>query len=338
MPEDFCEKVRALAETKARRLDVFVAAWLACSTKEAARRCARGEIRINGRVGAKGDPVPEGVEVEYRPEHPNDAPEIWLRKDMAPDLEIVYEDADILVLDKCAGVPTHPLRPGEGGTAADAAFRICEAVASASDDRREGGAGHRLDTGTSGLLAFAKHPVAWRKLRDDFLAARVGRTYLAIVEGQVTGNFRCESPIAHHPKDRKRMVVCPEVEPDAEAFVGDSSAPSQDPDAGYRARASKIRGRPQPATTIVEVLAANDAYAWIRAHALGGRRHQIRVHLAAEGFPLVGDALYGASEVTERNGHALHAAELRIPGKPHLTRAWPADFEALLKRCGLPLA
>lgn len=338
MPEDFCERVRASAETKARRLDVFVADWLRCSTKEAARRCARGEIRIHGRVGAKGDPVPEGAEVEYRPARSKSSAATWLRKDAAPDVEIVYEDDDLLVLHKPAGIPTHPLAPGEGNTAADAAFRACEGVATASDDPREGGAGHRLDTGTSGLLAFAKSPVAWRWLREEFLAGRVGRTYLAIVEGQVPANFRCEAPIAHHPKDRKRMVVCTTSAPDEGDSEGDSSGAAQPPYAGHRARAAKFRGHPQAATTIVEVLASNAAYSCVRAIARGGRRHQVRVHLAAEGFPLVGDVLYGAATNPGRDGHALHASELRVPGKPALRCAAPEDFAAMLERCGLRVA
>ena len=335
MSTDICESVRASADTKARRLDVFVAQWLGCSTKEAARRCARGEIRLDGQRGAKGDPVSEGAHVEYRPVMDSRGAARWLRTDTAPELHLVYEDDDILVLNKSAGIPTHPLKPGEGGTAADAAFRICEAVATASEDHREGGAGHRLDTGTSGLLAFAKSPAAWRSLRAAFIAGRVKRTYLAIVEGRVTGPFRCDAPIAHHPKDRKRMVTCPAGTLDAGRLQDDSLAFSDAPPVGHRARALRFRGRPQEASTIIEVLAAGEAYSLVRASALGGRRHQVRVHLAAEGYPLVGDTLYGAADTPERDGHALHAAELCIPGKPALRCDAPADFEDMLQRRSL---
>lgn len=336
MSEEECERVTAsvATATAARRVDVFVAQWLGCSTKEAARRCSQGEIRLNGRKAAKGDPVPPGAQLEYRA---GAAPASagWLRADAAPAVGLVYEDDEIAVLDKPAGIATHPLSPGEGHTAADAAFRLFPGVADASPDPREGGVCHRLDTGTSGLLAFAKTPSAWGRLRAEFQAGRVGRRYLAIVEGIAGEDFQVDAPIGHHPKDRKRMVVW---DPEEAAAAARSRLDEHALEMGVRARAARVRGHLQQASTRVQVLCVGNGFTLVRASAQGGRRHQVRVHLASQGFPLVGDVLYGAAAVTERNGHALHAAELEFPGKPSLHSPPPADWEALMRRCGLPMA
>jgi 23S rRNA pseudouridine1911/1915/1917 synthase len=181
-----------------------------------------------------------------------------------PGVEIRHVDAQLVVLAKPAGVPTHPLRPGETGTVANHLALVHPECVAAGGPPREGGLAHRLDTLTSGLIVAARTPEAHRWLRARFDAHEVQKTYLALVHGAPEPAFTLEAPIASR-RGRRRVDV----------------------------------GRGLPAVTRIEVREQYRDAALVSARTAHGRRHQIRAHLAHAGHPLVADALYGGRPLAE---------------------------------------
>jgi 23S rRNA pseudouridine1911/1915/1917 synthase len=206
-------------------------------------------------------------------------------------LTVVFEDEDVLVVDKPAGMVVHPGAGRSSGTLAAALLAHAPGIAGVGGPGRPGIV-HRLDKGTSGLLVVAKTPRAYAALVRQFASRSVSRRYLAIVHGQVkesTGVI--EAPIGRHPRDRVRMAVLP-------------------------------KGRGKTAVTRFTVLERLSGFTYLEARLGTGRTHQIRVHLASLGHPVVGDTVYrrrsapGIDDPILRDlvgglsGVALHAAAL----------------------------
>ena len=194
------------------------------------------------------------------------------------DLAIVYEDTEVLVVDKPAGVPTHPGPGHGGGTLSNALLAYLPDLAEVGDPSRPGIV-HRLDMDTSGLLIVAKTADAHRDLSAQFKQRTVSKMYMALVEGLVVPpEGVIEAPTGRHIKRRKEMAVV------------------QD-------------GR--ESVTWYETVRIFDGYTLLRVTPKTGRTHQVRVHMAAIGYPVVGDSVYG-----RRNNclarHFLHAAYLRF--------------------------
>jgi 23S rRNA pseudouridine1911/1915/1917 synthase len=284
----------------ATRLETLVHRTLGALSRRLVRRLIdEGAVRVNDRRARKGTRLRAG-DVVLLPESPRLLPE--------PDLPVavVYEDAALVVLDKPGGMPGHALDPRQRGSAA--AFLLARYPETA-DVGELGAPGlvHRLDTGTSGLLVAARTPSSHAALRAAFRARQVEKHYLAIVEGTLTGpeGRHVGTPLARDPRDRRRMIPAP---------------------TGARA---------WPAETLVDVLAAGPRRSLVRARIRTGVTHQVRVHLALLGHPVVGDALYGtASSDLGPGRHALHAAEIALPrpaaGPPlHLRSELPAELQAL---------
>lgn len=209
-------------------------------------------------------------------------------------LRILYEDEDLLVIDKPAGMVVHPAPGHTTGTVVNAILHHVPDLTGVGGEKRPGIV-HRLDKDTSGVMVVAKHDRALRALQAQFKARTVDKRYIALVEGQIaddTGTI--DASVGRHPVDRKRQTVFPS------------------PDDGERAR---------HAVTEYKVLAryhapvANDqgvgAFTLVEAHPITGRTHQIRVHFAWRGHPLVGDPLYGLKRQRLRVERlCLHAALL----------------------------
>jgi 23S rRNA pseudouridine1911/1915/1917 synthase len=281
------------------RVDRAVAELLEIPVNAARRLVEGGRVRVNRQKRKKGDVVRAGETVVVEGVAGQGA---WL----APggEIAILLEDAHVLVVDKPAGMPSHPLVPGEGGTAVDALVARHPEIASSSDDPREGGLVHRLDTGTSGCLAVARDRETWRALRDAFAKNLVDKTYLALVHGVVDGPVVVDGFLAHDPADPRRVVTAP---------------------AG------------QPATTTATPLATAADHSLVSVRVDGGRRHQVRVHLAAAGHPLVGDVLYGAPAADDAPWHLLHADALTLPGHARATAPLPPAFRTAARARGLVL-
>jgi 23S rRNA pseudouridine1911/1915/1917 synthase len=259
-----------------RRLDEFLAATLAIGRRAAMRLVPR--VRVNGRHARKGQHLHAGDVLELPGGVDDDA------LAAGGGLEVVRGDDQVLVLAKPAGLPSVALR----GSATDSlAARIVARFAASAALGRPGEAGlvHRLDTGTSGLLLAARSAAAYRSLRAQFAAHELEKEYLALVAGRLATPLRITTPIGQHRAARRRMRALAEP-------------------------ASPRRYAAQPAETMVAVERALGDVTLVRARTRTGVRHQIRVHLASVGHPLLNDPQYGDAKLPELDGFLLHATRL----------------------------
>ena len=242
------------------RTDRALAELLDLSVNAVRRMLDNGRVTVGRRKPKKGDPIKAGDVVVV------EGSGAWLVPDPSLAVPVVFVDDDVIIVDKPAGIACHPLYPGEGGTVVDALVARHPEIAHASDDEREAGLVHRLDTGTSGCLAIARNRGAWTALRAAFSTSHdVTKTYTAVVEGRLDRALDLTSSIAHDPADPRRMLV---------------------DDAGH---AAHTIAKPISSSSSSS---SSSSYTLVEATIDGpGRRHQIRVHLANAGFPLVGDVL-----------------------------------------------
>jgi len=251
---------------------------------------------INGAPARASDHVAAGdlIEFELPPARPGKAVA------EAIELDVVYEDDDLVVVDKPAGMVVHPAPGHEGGTLVNALLGLGGVWSTAGGEERPGIV-HRLDKGTSGLIVAARNDAAHRALSAQLSGRTLSRTYLAIARGVVRSQAgELEGAIGRHPKERKRMAVV-------------------------------ARGR--FARTRYEVVERKRAHTLLRCDLDTGRTHQIRVHLAALGHPIAGDAEYGGRKPDEPGRPMLHAWRLRLHhprtgAEMSFEAPPPADFTA----------
>jgi len=255
---------------------------------------ADGVVRVNGRPARKGMRVAAGDVVEV-PAVEGIAPD--------PDVEVrvLYEDADLVAIDKPGGVRGHALDPRERGTIAGALVARDPAQGRVGDPL-SGGLVHRLDIGTSGVLLAARTSASWTALRGAFQRHEVAKRYVAIVSGAPAAGAVVDVPLAHDTQDRRRM------------------------------RPARPGDRAWPAATRVRDVVVHGARAMVTVEIRSGVTHQVRAHLAWLGHPIVGDALYGGEAGALSTGrHALHAAALEIAARGlHVTAPLPDDMRALV--------
>jgi 23S rRNA pseudouridine1911/1915/1917 synthase len=259
------------------RLDAYVGEALGLSRARVKRLFDEGAVRVGGRGAKKGQTVRAGERVSVLLEDASPAP---LPEPEAP-LAVLHADAEVLVVDKPAGRPSHPLKPGETGTVANALVARYPECLAASEDPREAGLCHRLDVETSGALLVARTRPAWDALRAAFSARAVDKRYWALVTGPLVDEGEVEVPLRHHPRHPDR------VEP-----ALDEGPPGREALSRFRA------------------LARASEYTLVEVTILTGVLHQVRAHLAAIGAPLVGDALYGGREEPGLGRFFLHARAL----------------------------
>jgi 23S rRNA pseudouridine1911/1915/1917 synthase len=260
------------------RVDAGVAKLLGFSRSFAAEVAEAGGVTVDGSPAGKSDRLHAGtwIEVSWSP---REAPAVVPA--LVPGLTIVFDDDDIVVVDKPAGVAAHPSVGWEGPTVlgglAGAGFRL-----STSGPAERAGIVHRLDVGTSGLMVVAKSERAYAHLKRAFHDREVEKIYHAVVQGHPDpSRGTIDAPIGRHPKSDWKFAV---------TAAGKSSV------------------------THYETLEAFRAATLLEIHLETGRTHQIRVHLSAQRHPCVGDALYGADPVLsaqlELTRQWLHAKEL----------------------------
>ena len=265
------------ADIAGERLDAFLARSVEDLTRSAAQKLLEeGFVLRNGKPGRKNDKLNPGDRIEYTLPEPKEV-------DIAPvemALDIVYEDDDVVVLNKPKGLVVHPAAGHQNDTLVNGLLYALGDDLSGINGELRPGIVHRIDKDTSGLLAVAKNDFAHRMLASQLKDHTMARTYEAIV----CGFFREDSgtvdaPIGRHPSDRKKMCVT--------------------------ARNSK------EAVTHWEVVARYRGYTHIRCRLETGRTHQIRVHMAHIGHPILGDTVYGHKKPElGQTSQCLHAGQL----------------------------
>ena len=294
------------AEESGERIDALLARQAEDLTRSAAQRLLEsGMVLLGGRPVKKNYRCAAGDRFTVLLPEPDEVP--LIAQDIP--LEVVYEDADVIVVNKPRGMVVHPAPGHPDGTLVNALLWHCGDSLSGVGGEKRPGIVHRIDKDTSGLLIIAKNDFAHRALSAQLADRSLSRVYEALARG----GFRedagtVDRPIGRHPTDRKRMAV--------------------------------TEKNSRPAVTHWEVLARYQGYTHIRCVLETGRTHQIRVHMASIGHPLLGDFSYGApSPEKGLEGQCLHARRLKFvhprTGEPvELETPLPAYFEAVLARLG----
>lgn len=296
----------ATSEDRGARIDAWLAAHVEGLTRSAAAKLLEsGGVAVNGASAAKNYRLTGGETVEVtRPE----AEEIAVEPQDIP-LDVVYEDQDVIVVNKPVGLVVHPAPGHPDGTLVNALLHHCGDSLSGIGGERRPGIVHRIDKDTSGLIIAAKNDFTHQFLSAQLSDHTLGREYEAVVHGGFRDDAgTVDAPIGRHPVDRKRMAVTPK--------------------------------NSKPAVTHYEVIARYRGYTRILCRLETGRTHQIRVHMASIGHPLLGDGVYGAP-CPEKGleGQCLHARRLKFihPRTGQLVRLeapLPEYFTQVISRLG----
>ena len=295
------------AEVSGPRVDAWLSEQVPGLTRSAAQRLlAEGQVTRDGVAVKKNEKITAGNVYTLVM---NEAVDVPLVAQNIP-LDVVYEDEDVIVVNKPKGMVVHPAPGHPMGTLVNALMYHCGDSLSGVGGAKRPGIVHRIDKDTSGLIIAAKNDMAHLALSAQLADRSLSRVYEAVA----VGNFREDSgtvdaPIGRHPNERKKMAV--------------------------------IAQNSRPAVTHWQVIARYRGYTHIRCKLETGRTHQIRVHMAYLGHPLLGDEVYGHAKLPEKGltGQCLHARELkfihpRTGEQIHLETELPDYFQDVLHRLG----
>lgn len=296
--------MRLTADLAGERLDAFLArSELGLSRSAAQKLMEEGCVRLNGRPGKKNDRLNPGDQVEVTVPQPREV-------DVVPremPLDIVYEDEDVVVINKPKGLVVHPAAGHQDDTLVNGLLYAMGDTLSGINGELRPGIVHRIDKDTSGLLAVAKNDLAHAVLASQLKDHTMARTYEAIVCGNLKEDSgTVDAPIGRHPTDRKKMCV--------------------------------TQRNSKSAVTHWEVVRRYRGYTHIRCRLETGRTHQIRVHMAYIGHPILGDTVYGHKKAElGQDSQCLHAGALcfRHPrtGRPVMVFApLPDYFKQVLEK------
>ena len=283
------------ADREGERLDAFLARSVPGLTRSAAQKLLEdGAVTLSGRLGKKNDRTAAGMEVSLTLPQPE--PLDVLPQDIP--LDVVYEDDDVIVVNKPVGMVVHPAPGHPDGTLVNALLYHCGSSLSGINGVLRPGIVHRIDRDTSGLIIAAKNDRAHLALAAQLQDHTLARVYEAVAVGNLKKDSgTVDAPIGRHPVDRKKMAV------------------------------DRKNGR--PAVTHWSVLARYPGYTRVECRLETGRTHQIRVHMASIGHPLLGDVVYGSKKpFPGLAGQCLHAKRLRFL---HPSTGEPVEVE-----CPLP--
>ena len=283
------------ADREGERLDAFLARSVPDLTRSAAQKLLEdGAVTLSGQPGKKNDRTAAGMEVSLT--LPDPEPLDVLPQDIP--LDVVYEDDDVIVVNKPVGMVVHPAPGHPDGTLVNALLYHCGNSLSGINGVLRPGIVHRIDRDTSGLIIAAKNDRAHLALAAQLQDHTLARVYEAVAVGSLKEDSgTVDAPIGRHPADRKKMAV------------------------------DRKNGR--PAVTHWSVLARYPGYTRVECRLETGRTHQIRVHMASIGHPLLGDVVYGNKKpFPGLAGQCLHAKRLRFL---HPSTGEPVEVE-----CPLP--
>ncbi|MBR2329038.1 MAG: RluA family pseudouridine synthase [Clostridia bacterium] len=272
--------IKATLEDAGARLDSFLARSIENTSRSAAQ-----QLIDDGRVTLRGKAVKSSYKVaeddEFSVELPEVVEDAGLEAQDIP-LDVIYEDSDLIVVNKPKGLVVHPAPGHANGTLVNALMYHCGDSLSGVGGELRPGIVHRIDMETSGLLIAAKNDFAHRHLSDQLKDRSLSRVYETIVRGNIKDESgTIDAPIGRHPTDRKRMAV--------------------------------TQRNSRNAVTHYEVIARYDGYTHLRCRLETGRTHQIRVHLAHIGHPVLGDMVYGMKKPElGLDSQCLHARRIKF--------------------------
>lgn len=283
-----------IAEQDGQRLDVFLAERAGMTRSAVQRLLEQGLVTCGGQPVRKNAKTASGA--VYRLTLPEAQPVALVAQ--AIPLDVVYEDADVLVINKPKGMVVHPAAGHADGTLVNALLHYCGDSLSGINGEKRPGIVHRIDRDTTGLLIVAKNDFAHQALSEQLKDHTLRRTYECIVRGGFSEDSgTVDAPIGRHPVDRKKMAV--------------------------------TEKNSRPAVTHWEVIARYGQYTHLRCRLETGRTHQIRVHMAYIRHPIAGDPVYGVGKPElGLTSQCLHAREL--------TFLHPRTGEAVTVCCPLP--
>ncbi len=283
-----------IAEQDGQRLDVFLAERAGMTRSAVQRLLEQGLVTCGGQPVRKNAKTASGA--VYRLTLPEAQPVALVAQ--AIPLDVVYEDADVLVINKPNGMVVHPAAGHADGTLVNALLHYCGDSLSGINGEKRPGIVHRIDRDTTGLLIVAKNDFAHQALSEQLKDHTLRRTYECIVRGGFSEDSgTVDAPIGRHPVDRKKMAV--------------------------------TEKNSRPAVTHWEVIARYGQYTHLRCRLETGRTHQIRVHMAYIRHPIAGDPVYGIGKPElGLTSQCLHAREL--------TFLHPRTGEAVTVCCPLP--
>lgn len=299
------EKIIFEISEEGKRLDLYIAERTELTRTRIQQLIKDGNINVNNKKSKpsykveKNDfiemIIPDEKEIDLVPENIN--------------IKILYEDSDIAVIDKEAGIVVHPSHGHESGTLVNAVMYHIKDLSGINGEIRPGIV-HRLDKDTSGLLIIAKNDTAHLRLSEMFGSSGIRKTYIAILKGKINKESgKLETLIGRDPKDRKKMAV--------------------------------VKTNGKTAITYFQVLDKNEKFSLVKVNIQTGRTHQIRVHMKYLGYPVLGDSVYGRDKKIAGR-QMLHAYKLEFL-HPVTQKAMkiiselPQDFEKALKETGLEM-
>ncbi len=295
------KEIEIKVEETGERLDKYIASRLPRLSRSAIKRLIeKGLVAVEGKARKASYKVKAGEEISILV--PKEEP-LELRAESIP-LDVIYEDEDVIVVVKPAGMVVHPSCGHNKGTLAGAILALCPDLAGVGERLRPGIV-HRLDKDTSGLVVVAKNEGALRNLREQFKKREVKKVYVALVEGRLEPERGAiEAPIGRDPRQRKKMSV--------------------------------VRGG-RYSLTLYKVVEYFDEHTLLEVEPKTGRTHQVRVHLSFIGHPLVGDPIYGfRKQRLNVSRQFLHARTLgfRLPSGEYveLEAELPEDLKRVLDR------
>ncbi len=297
--------IKATLEDAGARLDSFLARRMENTSRSAAQ-----QLIDDGRVTLRGKAVKSSYKVaendEFEVELPETVEDAGLEAQDIP-LDVIYEDSDLIVVNKPKGLVVHPAPGHADGTLVNALMYHCGDSLSGVGGELRPGIVHRIDMETSGLLIAAKNDFAHRHLSDQLKDRSLSRVYETIVRGNIKDESgTIDAPIGRHPTDRKRMAV--------------------------------TTRNSRNAVTHYEVIARYEGYTHLRCKLETGRTHQIRVHLAHIGHPVLGDMVYGMKKPElGLDSQCLHARRIkfihpRTEEHVELESGLPEYFTAVLEK------
>ncbi len=293
-----------MEEDAGTRLDVYLVKMLSLSRSFAQQIVQQGDVWVNGKEAKANHrlKVNDNIRVQFQ----EPAEETKAEAENIP-LDVIYEDKDIIVINKARGMVVHPAAGNPNGTLVNALLAHCGDSLSGIGGEKRPGIVHRIDKDTSGLIIAAKNDFAHAALAAQLKDHSLARTYVCLVCGRIRDDAgTIDAPIGRHPTDRKKMAV--------------------------------TEKNSRSAVTHWRVLERFGGYTLVECRLETGRTHQIRVHMAYRGHPILGDMVYGHKKPElGQSSQCLHAKELRFvhprTGEPvTVSCGLPDDFTALLEK------